>query len=81
MDHQLSRLLIAALPEKEDDIRAAGNLAGAQFLDNLVNSLLVELKRILDGKADDEAAIAHAAELVRRSRDAQLAIQQANEID
>jgi hypothetical protein len=81
MDHQLSRLLIAALPEKEDEIRAAGNLAGAQFLDHLVNSLLVELKRILDGKADDEAAIAHAAELVRRSRDAQLAIQQANEID
>lgn len=81
MDHQLSRLLIAALPEKEDEIRAAGDFAGAQFLDYLVNSLLVELKRILDGKADDEAAIAHAAELVKRSREAQRAIQQANEID
>jgi|GEM_PF-962320 len=66
--HPLVRLLTAALPDQAAEIERLGDLAGARFLPDLGQNLLIELKRLLDGKADDEAGIMRAAELLIRSR-------------
>ncbi|WP_313166145.1 hypothetical protein [Massilia oculi] len=76
-ENPLTRLLVAALPDQAAEIERLGNLAGARFLPDLGNELLNELKRILDGKADDEAAMLHAAELIKRSRAVQNAMSDA----
>jgi hypothetical protein len=64
----LVRLLTTALPDEAAEIERLGDLAGARYLPHLRQNLLIELKRILDGKADDEAGITRAAELILRTR-------------
>lgn len=70
----LARLLITALPNEAAEIGRLGDLAGGKYLPHLRQNLLIELKCILDGKADDEAGITRAAELIRSTRAVQSAM-------
>jgi hypothetical protein len=72
--NHLVRLLSTALPSQAAEIERLGDMAGARFLPDLAQNLLIELKRILDGKADDEAGIMRAAELINRNRAIQSAM-------
>ena len=65
---RLASLLTTALPEKAAEISQLGDAAGAKFLPDIAQNLLIELKRILDGRAEDEAGITRASELLQLSR-------------
>lgn len=64
----IARLLKAALPDRASEIESYGDIAAAKLMPELTASLIVELKRIIEGKEDDMAGAARAAEVLAQVR-------------
>jgi hypothetical protein len=66
-ERRLKELIVKVLPHKQAFVDEHGFRAAYLLFDSLIEELLVAVDALLDGKADDEASVARAKEILRIS--------------